>query len=52
VRISKSGRVYFVARRETKLELVRYRLSVGESIMRALREGPCMMYRACRNAST
>ena len=45
VRISNPGRVYFPARGETKLDLVRYYLSVGEGIVRALRERPCMMHR-------
>ncbi len=43
VRISSPDRVYFPARRETKLDLVRYYLSVGDGIVRALRERPCMM---------
>ncbi len=42
VRISNPGRVYFPARGETKLDLVRYYLSVGDGIVRALRERPCM----------
>src|ERR1700732_1137698 len=45
VRISKPGRVYFPARGETKLDLVRYYLSVGDGIVRALRERPCMLHR-------
>jgi len=45
VRITNPGRVYFPARGETKLDLVRYYLSVGEGIVRALRERPCMMHR-------
>jgi DNA ligase D len=45
VRISNPDRVYFPARGETKLDLVRYYLSVGEGIVRALRERPCMMHR-------
>ena len=44
-RISNPGRVYFPARGETKLDLVRYYLSVGDGIVRALRERPCMMHR-------
>ena len=35
VRISSPGRVYFPARGETKLDLVRYYLSVGDGIVRA-----------------
>src|SRR5216684_141779 len=45
VRISNPGRVHFPARGETKLDLVRYYLSVGDGIVRALRERPCMMHR-------
>ncbi len=45
VRISNPGRVYFSARGETKIDLARYYLSVGDGIVRALRERPCMMHR-------
>ena len=45
VRITNPGRVYFPARGVTKLDLVRYYLSVGDGIVRALRERPCMMHR-------
>ncbi len=45
VRISSPERVYFSARGETKLDLVRYYVSVGEGIVRALRERPCMLHR-------
>jgi DNA ligase D len=45
VRISSPDRVYFSARGETKLDLARYYLSVGDGIVRALRERPCMMHR-------
>jgi DNA ligase D len=45
VRISNPDRVYFPARRETKLDLARYYVSVGDGIVRALRERPCMMHR-------
>jgi DNA ligase D len=45
VRISSPERVYFSARGETKLDLVRYYMSVGEGIVRALRERPCMLHR-------
>ncbi|MEV4312901.1 non-homologous end-joining DNA ligase [Actinocrispum sp. NPDC049592] len=45
VRISSPDRVYFPARGETKLDLVNYYLSVGDGIVRALRERPCMMHR-------
>jgi DNA ligase D len=45
VRISSPDRVYFPARGETKLDLVNYYLSVGDGIVRALRDRPCMMHR-------
>jgi DNA ligase D len=45
VRISNPDRVYFPARGETKLDLARYYLGVGEGIVRALRERPCMLHR-------
>ena len=45
VRISNPDRVYFAARGETKLDLARYYLSVGDGIVRALRERPCMLHR-------
>ncbi|HEX4705028.1 MAG TPA: non-homologous end-joining DNA ligase [Pseudonocardiaceae bacterium] len=45
VRISSPDRVYFPARGETKLDLARYYLSVGDGIVRALRERPCMLHR-------
>lgn len=45
VRITNPDRVYFPARGETKIDLVRYYLSVGDGIVRALRERPCMLHR-------
>src|SRR6266545_3244306 len=45
VRISNPDRMYFPARGETKLDLVRYYMSVGDGVVRALRERPCMMHR-------
>jgi len=45
VRISNPDRVYFSVRGETKLDLARYYLGVGEGIVRALRERPCMTHR-------
>ena len=45
VRITNPERVYFSTRGETKLDLVHYYLSVGEGIVRALRERPCMLHR-------
>ena len=45
VRISNPDRVYFPSRGETKLDLARYYLAVGDGIVRALRERPCMLHR-------
>ncbi|WP_026424063.1 non-homologous end-joining DNA ligase [Actinokineospora inagensis] len=45
VRVSSPDRVYFPALGITKLDLVRYYLSVGDGIVRALRERPCMLHR-------
>ena len=45
VRISNPDRVYFPATGATKLDLVQYYLSVGDGVLRALRERPCMMHR-------
>jgi DNA ligase D len=45
VRISNPNRVYFSTRGETKLDLAQYYLGVGDGIVRALRERPCMMHR-------
>jgi DNA ligase D len=45
VRITNPDRVYFSARGETKLDLARYYVSVGDGIVRALRERPCMLHR-------
>jgi DNA ligase D len=45
VRITNPERVYFPARGETKLDLARYYLAVGDGIVRALRERPCMLHR-------
>ncbi len=45
VRVTNPERVYFSARGETKLDLARYYLSVGDGIVRALRERPCMLHR-------
>ena len=45
VRISSPERVYFSARGETKLDLARYYMAVGDGIVRALRERPCMLHR-------
>jgi DNA ligase D len=45
VRISNPDRVYFSVRGETKLDLARYYLSVGDGIVRALADRPCMLHR-------
>ena len=45
VRVTNPDRVYFPARGETKLDLVNYYLSVGDGIVGALRERPCMLHR-------
>ncbi len=45
VRVSNPDRVYFPKTGWTKLDLVNYYLSVGDGIVRALRERPCMMHR-------
>jgi DNA ligase D len=45
VRLSSPDRVYFSERGETKLDLARYYTSVGDGIVRALRERPCMLHR-------
>jgi DNA ligase D len=45
VRISNPERVYFPAHGYTKLDLANYYLSVGDGIVRALRERPCMLHR-------
>ena len=45
VRISHPERIYFSARGETKLDLARYYVSVGDGIVRALRDRPCMLHR-------
>ncbi len=45
VRVTNPDREYFPATGATKLDLVNYYLSVGDGIVRALRERPCMMHR-------
>ncbi|HUO74206.1 MAG TPA: non-homologous end-joining DNA ligase [Solirubrobacteraceae bacterium] len=45
VRISNPDRVYFSERGETKLDLARYYIAVGDGIVRALRDRPCMLHR-------
>ncbi len=45
IKISNPDRVYFPALGVTKLDLAHYYLSVGQGIVRALRERPCMLHR-------
>src|SRR3954451_54378 len=45
VRVSNPDRVYFPARGETKLDLLHYYLSVGDGVVNALFERPCMLHR-------
>lgn len=45
VRVSNPDRVYFPASGATKLDLVNYYLSVGDGIVNALFERPCMLHR-------
>ena len=45
VRVSNPDRVYFPAHGWTKLDLANYYLAVGDGIVRALRERPCMLHR-------
>ena len=45
VRVSNPDKVYFDKRRETKLDLVRYFVSVGDGIVRALRDRPTYLKR-------
>ncbi len=45
VRVSNPDRVYFPELGLTKADLVQYYLSVGDGIVNALRERPCMLHR-------
>lgn len=45
VRITNPERVYFPGVGATKLDVARYYLSVGDGIVRALAERPCMLHR-------
>ncbi len=45
VRVSNPDRMYFPAIGKTKRDLVEYYLAVGDGIVRALRERPCMLHR-------
>lgn len=45
LRVTNPDRVYFPEIGATKLDLVQYYLSVGDGIVNALRERPCMLHR-------
>jgi DNA ligase D len=45
VRLSNPDRVYFPDHGWTKLDVAQYYMSVGDGIVRALRERPCMLHR-------
>ncbi|MFI9414505.1 non-homologous end-joining DNA ligase [Nocardia gamkensis] len=45
IRVSNPDRVYFPETGATKLDLVQYYLSVGDGIVNALRDRPCMLHR-------
>src|SRR5947209_12525692 len=45
VKVTNPDKVYFPARGETKLDLVRYFMAVGDGIVRALYERPCQLKR-------
>ncbi|TSD98038.1 ATP-dependent DNA ligase [Skermania sp. ID1734] len=45
VRLTNPDRVYFPELGATKLDLANYYISVGDGIVRALRERPCMLHR-------
>lgn len=45
VRVTHPDRVYFPQTGATKMDLVEYYLSVGDGIVNALRERPCMLHR-------
>lgn len=51
VRITHPSKVYFPARGETKLDLVRYYVSVETQLMRTIRNRPVMMQRFPQGAS-
>lgn len=51
VKVTNPDRIYFPARGETKLDLVNYYLSVGDGIVNALYERPCMMHRFPKGVS-
>src|SRR6201982_1798851 len=45
VKVTNPDKVYFPARGETKLDLIRYFVSVGDGIVRAWYERPCQLKR-------
>jgi len=45
VRVTNPDRMYFPELGATKLDLIHYYMSVGDGIVHALRERPCMMHR-------
>jgi DNA ligase D len=45
VRVTNPDKVYFTARGETKLHLIEYVLAVGDGLVRALYERPCVLKR-------
>lgn len=45
IRLSNPDRVYFPLVGLTKLDLAKYYLSVGDGVLRALRDRPCMLHR-------
>ena len=45
IRVTNPDRVYFPQIGATKLDVIRYYLSIGDGIVRALRERPCMLHR-------
>ena len=51
IRLTSPDRVYFTERGETKLDLAEYYLSVGDGIVRALRDRPCMLHRFPKGVS-
>ncbi|PWD44458.1 ATP-dependent DNA ligase [Gordonia paraffinivorans] len=51
IRLTSPDRVYFTERGETKLDLAEYYLSVGDGIIRALRDRPCMLHRFPKGVS-
>ncbi len=51
IRFTSPERVYFDERGETKLDLAQYYLSVGDGIVRALRDRPCMLHRFPKGVS-